>query len=79
MFPVFPAVMFTSDDFRAEVDRFLERTGMSASRFGREALGDPNFVLDLRSGRAPTLRVVERVSRFIRETPLPPPPQERAA
>lgn len=58
--------MFTSDDFRAEVDRFLTRTGMSASRFGREAVGDPNFVGDLRAGRAPTLRMAQRVGEFMR-------------
>jgi hypothetical protein len=63
--------MMTSDDFRQKVDRFLERTGMSATRFGKEAVGDPNFVFDLRAGRAPTLRMAERVSIFMRDAKLP--------
>jgi len=53
--------MMTHKQFLADVEAFLARTGTSASRFGREAIGDPNFVLDLRSGRVPSLRTAERV------------------
>lgn len=52
--------------FLAEVEAFLERSGMSATAFGKTALNDPNFVGDLRSGRMPSLGLVDRVHDFIR-------------
>jgi hypothetical protein len=53
--------------FIAEIDAFLERSGMTASAFGWGALKDPNFVGDLKNkGRQPTLGVVGRVQEFIR-------------
>lgn len=57
--------MMTLDDFRSRVEAFLTRSEMSASRFGREAVGDPNFVSDLRDGRAPSLTLVNKVLAFI--------------
>lgn len=33
------------------IERHLRRTGLSASTFGREAVGDPRLVADLRCGR----------------------------
>ncbi len=44
---------------RQRVERFLRRHKMPPTRFGREAMGDPRFVFDLRNGRelrAPTAR-----------------------
>ena len=41
------------------VERFLRRSGMSATRFGRNVVRDPRFVFDLRRGRRlgqPTLK-----------------------
>lgn len=53
--------------FIAEIDAFLDRSGMKPSVFGWQALKDPNFVGDLkRKGRQPTLGVVGRVHEFIR-------------
>lgn len=57
--------MLTAETFLAEIDRFLTRTSMSASAFGRAAVGDPNFVGDLRAGRMPNLRLVAKVNDFI--------------
>ncbi len=37
----------------ARIERFLVRTGMSWTRFGRLATHDPRFVQDLRNGRTP--------------------------
>lgn len=51
--------------FLAEIETFLQRAGMSPSGFGRAALGDPNFVRDLRAGRAPSLRLVDRARAFM--------------
>jgi 2,4-dienoyl-CoA reductase-like NADH-dependent reductase (Old Yellow Enzyme family) len=33
------------------IERHLRRTGTAVTRFGREAVNDPRFVLDLRNGR----------------------------
>ncbi len=52
--------------FLAEIEAFLERSGMSATAFGRGSLNDPNFVHDLRTGRMPNLGIVGRVHEFIR-------------
>ena len=35
----------------AEIDRFLRKTGMTRTRFGREALNDPKLIGDLAEGR----------------------------
>ena len=48
-----------------EVERFLRRTGMPATKFGRLAVNDPRFVLDLRNGREPRSSTVVRVIDFI--------------
>ncbi|QDZ06554.1 hypothetical protein FPZ24_02930 [Sphingomonas panacisoli] len=48
-----------------EVEKFLRRTGMPATKFGRLAVNDPRFVLDLRMGREPRSHTAARVIRFI--------------
>jgi len=47
------------------IDRYLRETGMPASRFGREAMGDPGFVMSLRRGREPRNATVSRVATFM--------------
>jgi len=47
------------------IDRHLRQTRMSPTRFGRDVVGDPNFVLDLRDGREPRPATVRRVIAFI--------------
>ena len=48
-----------------EVEKFLRRTGMPATKFGRLAVNDPRFVLDLRMGREPRSHTAQRVISFI--------------
>jgi hypothetical protein len=49
-----------------EIEMLLRsRDDISATRFGREALGDPRFVFDLRNGREPRQPTVERVRAFL--------------
>jgi hypothetical protein len=48
-----------------EVERFLRQNGTPATRFGREAVGDPRFVFDLRNGRDPRPETVARVRAFL--------------
>lgn len=73
--------MLTANDFRAEIESFLERSGMSATAFGKVVVGDPSFVHDVRAGRMPSLRLVEKVQTFIRDwqDPITPPPAEASA
>jgi len=39
------------DPLLAEIDTFLAEARMTPTAFGRDALGDPGFVFDLRGGR----------------------------
>ena len=47
------------------IDRYLRATRSTPSRLGREAVGDPNFVTNLRDGRQPRQSTLERVIAFI--------------
>lgn len=57
--------MMTVEQFRTQVEVFLGESGMAPTRFGRDAVGDPNFVFQIRAGRAPGLRLAERALAFI--------------
>ena len=48
-----------------KVEVFLRRTRMPVTVFGREAVRDPRFVLDLRNGRSPRTRTERRVEHFM--------------
>ena len=48
-----------------DVEKFLKLSNIPAARFGRQAMGDPRFVFDLRNGREPRQRTVERVRAFL--------------
>jgi hypothetical protein len=48
-----------------EIDRYLRRTGMPPTRFGREAVNDPRLVGDLRLGRQPRARVRARIEAWL--------------
>ena len=49
-----------------EIERYLQRTGMAPTRFGRLTVKDPRLVGDLRNGREPGPDVTARVLAFIR-------------
>ncbi len=51
------------------IERHLKESHISATRFGRRAVGDPRFVLDLRAGRRPRCRTVEKVERYLADRP----------
>jgi hypothetical protein len=59
--------MLTTQAFLAEIEAFLARSGMAATAFGTQAVNDPNFVHDIRSGRSPSLNLVAKVASFINE------------
>jgi len=48
-----------------EVEKFLHRSETAPTRFGREVVGDPRFVFDLRKGREPRPLTVARVRAFL--------------
>ena len=48
-----------------DVENYLKISNMPAARFGREAMKDPRFVFDLRNGREPRQRTVDRVRAFL--------------
>ncbi|MCC7394675.1 MAG: hypothetical protein IT553_07500 [Sphingomonadaceae bacterium] len=47
------------------IEKFLREEGMAATSFGRQAVRDPRFVLDLRMGRVPGNFVACRVEHFM--------------
>jgi hypothetical protein len=47
------------------IEKYLRRTNTPPTRFGREAVGDPRFVLDLRRGREPRARTIRRVAAYL--------------
>ncbi len=54
-----------SEQFLAEVEAFLARTKMGPTAFGRQALKNPGFVLNLRRGLSPSLTTVDKVRAFM--------------
>ena len=57
--------------FLGEIEQFLAKSATDPSTLGKNALGDPNFVFDLRNGRSPSTRTIDKVRSWMtaRETP----------
>ena len=51
-----------------EIEKFLRHNDTAPTRFGRDAVGDPRFVFDLRNGRDPRPSTVERVLAYLEAT-----------
>ena len=49
------------------IEQHLRRTGTPPTRFGREAVGDPRFVGDLRNGREPRDSTVRKVRAYLQQ------------
>ena len=49
------------------IERFMRQRRMPPSRFGRDAVGDPCFVFDLRDGREPRSATVARVRAYLEQ------------
>ena len=47
------------------IEAHLKSGRIPPTRFGRDAVGDPNFVFDLRDGRDPRARTVVRVIAYL--------------
>ena len=50
-----------------KIEKFLRRTGMPVTKFGRLAVQDPRFVIDLRNGRIPRSRTESRIEHFMND------------
>lgn len=50
------------------VEEHMKATRTPPSRFGREAMGDPKFVFNLRDGRQPRRRTAAKVLDYIART-----------
>jgi sulfate adenylyltransferase subunit 2 len=65
--------------FLAEIEAYLAKSSTDATSFGKQVLGDPSFVFDLRKGRSPSTRTMEKVRAAMQTQatasptlPLPP-------
>lgn len=47
------------------VKEFIKEQRMPPARFGRDVVGDPCFVFDLRNGREPRSRTIARVDAYL--------------
>jgi hypothetical protein len=47
------------------IEKYLRHSGIPPTRFGREAVGDPRFVLDLRNGREPRETTARKVIAYM--------------
>ena len=56
-------------DVIGRIRRYLARTGMAQTVFGRAAMNDPRFVDDLLNGRQPRPDTVARIDAFIAAHP----------
>jgi hypothetical protein len=48
-----------------EVEKYLRHSELAPTRFGRDVMGDPRFVFDLRNGRDPRPTTVARVRAYL--------------
>ena len=71
-------IMSARDQLLADIEAFLEQTGMKATPFGVQAAGERGFVTRLRQGGDVTLSTAERVRDFMRRW-RPSPKQRRPA
>lgn len=48
-----------------EIEAYISEEGLSLSAFGELSVGDPRFVFDLKAGREPRRKTVEKVKNFM--------------
>ena len=47
------------------IEQYLKSRRIPPTRFGRDAVGDPNFIFDLRDGRDPREKTIRRVLAYL--------------
>jgi len=60
--------------FLADIERFLASAAVDPTTLGKQALGDPSFVFDLKKGRSPSTRTIEKVRAWMRQQAPEQPP-----
>ncbi len=53
----------------ARIDAFRERYGIKETRFGRDAVNDPNILAKLRAGRPALDRTLAKIDDYMRNYP----------
>lgn len=48
-----------------KIESFLRDTGMAPTRFGRDAVRDPRLVFDMRNGREPSAKMIQKIEHFM--------------
>jgi plasmid maintenance system antidote protein VapI len=59
--------MRSEDVILHEIQTFIERLGMSETRFGRLSVGDPTVIKRLRNRKSITLETADRIRDFMRQ------------
>ena len=54
-----------NEQFKTQIEVFIQRVGITPTTFGRMALGDPNFISQLRNGRVCSLKTAEKICAFM--------------
>ena len=62
---IYPIMADQTSIFLAEIEQFLNLSPIDATALGKGSLGDPNFVFDLRNGRSPSARTMDKVRAWI--------------
>ena len=53
------------DQFHADIEAFLKRSGMPPTTFGKKAAGDAMFVQRIRQGADPKISTAAKVREFM--------------
>jgi len=64
--------------FLSDVEAFLAKAVVDPTTLGKQALGDPSFVFDLRKGRSPSARTMDRVREWMSQRLAPPAARTKA-
>lgn len=72
--------------FLTDIEGFIAESKIDPTTLGKQALGDPSFVFDLRKGRSPSARTMDKVRAWMRSNgadvkpaPAPAPGEARPA
>jgi sulfate adenylyltransferase subunit 2 len=70
-----PAMDTLAQTFLTEIETFLTHHVVDPTTLGRQALSDPSFVFDLRKGRSPSTRTIDKVRAWMKaQQPADPAP-----
>lgn len=61
------------------IDRYLRTKRMTPTRFGREAVGDPNLLTQLKNGREPRAATVQRIVDYLEDNEVEDCPCDRCS